>query len=299
MAYLLSFFNFITFFITLLLGGAGVELLDALDFGVMVALGEFDIDFTEGHIILPAAEALAGQFADFQMIADGGEGSSEVMEGTDGDTGTLTGGNGVAVDLIWVALMDVGGGLIGSSGQGGNSGNEDGNCTGGGFVLIGLFMDKLIFFIEHCGTTDVDEVVLQVDVVPGDVQNFGFPQGIKRKQHLKLTGIPFDCVYEQGDFIGCEKIQILFRNGGQGDMDALTGGLGDDGGDKEPGVFQILGADQIGFGVYKLLPFFLWRSIDVPGHGILEAVPLNFPVAPDRFGRFHFTRFDIAVDGFT
>ena len=65
MAYLLIFFDFITFLITLLLGGVGVELLDALDFGVMVALGEFDIDFTEGHIILPAAEALAGQFADF------------------------------------------------------------------------------------------------------------------------------------------------------------------------------------------------------------------------------------------
>ena len=196
------------------IGSAGVELLNTLDFSVMVALGKLDIDLAECHIILPAAEALTGQFADFQVVADGGKGSSEVVEGTDGDTGTLTGGNGVTVDFVRVALVDVGGGLIGSSGQDCNSGDEDGNCTGGGFILIGLLMDKLILFVEHCCTANVDEVVLQVDVVPGDVQNLGFPQRIESKQHLKLTGVSFDCLHEQGDFIGCQEIQILFRNGG-------------------------------------------------------------------------------------
>lgn len=74
----------------------------------MISLGELCVDLAHGHEIFPSAKALAGHFADLQVIAKGCKGTAKIVERADCNVGFFTGGNGMTINQVWISDMDVG-----------------------------------------------------------------------------------------------------------------------------------------------------------------------------------------------
>lgn len=158
-------------------------------------------------------------------------------------------------------------------------------------------MNELSVFVEDGGTTDVDQTAVQIDIVPGHVQNFRFPKGMERKENFDFKFVATNCIQKFRDFIRLQKVEVGRDNCGEIDMDSFAGLFGNHSGDEHPGIFQVFRTDLFGLLIDKLLPAVLRDLVDIHGHGLLEAVCLDLSIASDGLGRCCLPGIDIAVDG--